>query len=293
MDLNRIKKKLDQFSSGGGSSDLLWRPKEGKQTVRIVPYKHDPEWPFIELQFYYKLVKGKTIVSPMSFGNADPVVEFAEKLKTTGKKEDWIAGQNLLPKIRIYAPVIVRGEEDEGVKFWGFGPQVYTDIMKTIDDPDYGDITDLKNGRDITIEYEKKPGEKWPTTTLRVKPNISRAVETAEHLEYIKNVPNLKESWKEPSYEELKEYLRQYLETDNSSDNDEDEEETTTPKKSTKSKKTDDDEFLAELMKGNAKGEEAPEEEVKAAEEKQAKEKAAKKPDAKAIEQAFESFFND
>jgi hypothetical protein len=56
------------------------------------------------------------------------------------------------PKLRTFAPIVVRGQENEGVKFWGFGKTVYQEILAIVADPDYGDITDETNGRDIVIE---------------------------------------------------------------------------------------------------------------------------------------------
>ena len=56
--------------------------------------------------------------------------------------------------MRTFKPVIVRGEESEGVKFWGFGKTAYQELLSIIIDPDYGDITDPKNGRDITLEFK-------------------------------------------------------------------------------------------------------------------------------------------
>ena len=35
--------------------------------------------------------------------------------------------------------MVVRGEEKQGVKFWGFGKTVYQELL-SIMDPDYGDI---------------------------------------------------------------------------------------------------------------------------------------------------------
>ena len=33
------------------------------------------------------------------------------------------------PKMRTYVPVLVRGKESEGVKFWGFGKLVYQELL--------------------------------------------------------------------------------------------------------------------------------------------------------------------
>jgi hypothetical protein len=123
---NRLQSLQQQSAEKGSkkSADDIWKPEVGSQQVRIVPYIHDKENPFIELYFHYNIGK-RVYLSPVTYGNADPIVEFAEKLKQTGVKEDWLMGRKLEPKMRIYAPVIVRGQEDQGVKFWGFGIQVY------------------------------------------------------------------------------------------------------------------------------------------------------------------------
>jgi hypothetical protein len=52
-------------------------------------------------------------------------------------------GRKIEPKMRTYVPVIIRGKEAEGVKFWGFGKTIYAELLSIISDPDYGDITDL------------------------------------------------------------------------------------------------------------------------------------------------------
>ena len=66
----------------------------------------------------------------------------------------WIQGKRLEPKMRTFVPVVVRGREDEGVKFWGFGKTVYQELLSVISDPDYGDITDPLNGRDVNVEFK-------------------------------------------------------------------------------------------------------------------------------------------
>jgi hypothetical protein len=58
------------------------------------------------------------------------------------------------PKIRTYVPIIVRGKEEEGVKFWGFGARVHEQLLSALNEPEYGDITDLNNGRDIQVTLQ-------------------------------------------------------------------------------------------------------------------------------------------
>ena len=216
MDFKKLKAKLAELETSSGNGGKLWKPKVGKQVVRLLPYKHQPEWPFIELYFYYELTK-RTLLSPTSFGKPDPVQEFSDSLKNSGDKEDYRLAKSMEPKFRAYVPILVRGEEEEGVKFWGFGKQVYGELLKTIEDPDYGDITDLKTGRDITIEFEAAAGANaYPTTSLRVKPDRTDATTSKTVAEFIKNMDNVSQIWKEPTYDELKTYLDIFLNVDDS-----------------------------------------------------------------------------
>ena len=214
MDINAIKSKLATLQSTSNTKDNFWKPEPGTQVVRVVPYKHNKDNPFIELYFHYNLGNNKTYLSPLSFGRPDPVAEFADKLKSTGNKDEWIQGKRLEPKMRTFAPVVVRGKESEGVKFWGFGKTVYQELLGVIADPDYGDITDATNGRDIGIERQTpaEAGNQYGKTTVRVKPNQSPITDDAEALKGIfENQSDLTELYTEPTYDELKDALQTFL----------------------------------------------------------------------------------
>lgn len=212
IDLEAIKAKLNKLQTTTTRQNNLWKPEAGKQTIRIVPYQHDRSNPFQELYFHYEIGK-KNFLSPVTYGGADPIVEFADKLKSSGSSDDWKFGKKLEPKMRTYVPIIVRGQESEGVKFWGFGKNVYTELLGFIADADYGDITDPINGRDIVVEFTPSDSKgTYPKTTIRVKPNTTPATEDRNVAERIaKQQPNLKEIFKEPSYDELKQALEEWL----------------------------------------------------------------------------------
>jgi hypothetical protein len=216
LDLSKLKSRLNSLSNTNQKSNLIWKPKPGKQVVRIVPYKYEPDNPFIELKFHYN-INNKTYLSPDSFGRPDPIVEFSNRLKKTGSKEDWQMGRKMEPKMRTFAPVIVRGEEGEGVKFWGFGKQVYQELLSIISDPDFGDITDLTGGRDIVVEFKTaEGGASFPETSIRVKPNVSVAIDpkNAQLLDALKSQVNILDLFPEFSYEELKEVMDKWLNPD-------------------------------------------------------------------------------
>lgn len=206
LDLSKVKSRLEALKTTSNKTTSQWKPTSGKQVIRIIPYSHNPENPFIELNFHYGL-NGKTYLSPSSFGRPDPIVEFANKLKKSNDKEEWKRGRALEPKMRTYVPILVRGQEAEGVKFWGMGKQVYQEILGIIADPDYGDITDLKSGRDITVEFKtaQECGKEYPETSIRIKPTQTPAFDPSDKvlLDRVKNQKNITELWPELSYDEL------------------------------------------------------------------------------------------
>ena len=212
MDLSLIKKRLNQLQTTNNRTSSLWKPQPGKTQIRIVPYAFNKDNPFIELFFHYNL-NNRSYLSPISFGRPDPIEEFAQKLKGSGSKEDYQLSKKLEAKMRTFAPVVVRGEEKQGVKFWGFGKTVYQELLSIIADPDYGDITDPVNGRDVVVEFisAEESGASFPKTNIRVKPNQTPISEDPDVLEVVKTQQDIKEIYQELSYEDLTEVLNEWL----------------------------------------------------------------------------------
>jgi len=212
IDLNAIRNKLNKLQTTNQRTSNLWKPEPGKNQLRIVPYQHNKENPFMELYFHYDLGK-RNYLSPLTFGEPDPVLEFAEQLKSSGNSDDWKLGKKLEPKMRTYLPVLIRGKESEGVKMWGFGKQVYQELLTFIADPDYGDITDPTAGRDLTITYTPPEGsERYPKTTIMVKPNVTPATEDKNVADMVMNgQTDIFDIYKKCTYDDLKAALATWL----------------------------------------------------------------------------------
>ena len=213
MDIEAVRKRLNQLQTSSTRTTNLWKPQPGKTQVRILPYKLNQDTPFIELFFHYDL-GGKSFLSPTSFGRPDPIEEFAEKLKSSGNREDWRLGKKLEAKLRTFAPVVVRGEENQGSKFWGFGKTVYQELLSIIADPDYGDISDPINGRDISVEFKtaEETGASFPKTSIRVKPNQTPITEDKAVLStLLDDQKDIREVYNELTYDELAEALQDWL----------------------------------------------------------------------------------
>lgn len=232
INLDKIRGRLNNLQNATQRTLDLWKPAPGKHQVRLVPYKFNEENPFIELYFHYN-INNKTYLSPSSFGRPDPFVEFASTLKRSGDKEEWKMGKKLEPKLRTFVPVLVRGEENEGVRFWGFGKTVYQEILGYIADPDYGDITDPTSGRDIVVEVvsAEDSGTSYPVTTIRVKPNQTPLSDNdASMKNFLQNQKEITDLYQELSYDELKEVLKNSYSDDSSESVSTQELSSTTPK---------------------------------------------------------------
>ena len=216
IDLDAIKNRLQTLQQTTSRTSNLWKPSPGTQQIRMLPYKHNKDNPFIEFYFHYH-IGSKSYLSPVSFGRPDPFVEFADKLKSTGNRDDYMLAKKLEPKMRTFVPVAVRGEEDQPVRFWGFGKMVYQELLGFISDPDYGDLTDPITGRDIVVEFQsaEELGRSFPKTTIRVKPNQTKVTDDeTKYDSMINDQKKITDIYTELSYEELTDVLNIWLNPD-------------------------------------------------------------------------------
>lgn len=259
IDMDAVKSRLEKFKKTNKNSNLTWRPNEKEQTIRIVPYKYQPDNPFVELYFHYGL-NGKTYLSPISFNEPDPIMEVAQKLKNAGDKESWKMGKDLEPKLRTFAPVVVRGKEAEGVKFWGFGKTIYEQLLTNIADPECGDITDPVTGRDIVVSTVKEEGKQFASPKMRIKMTQTPVTTDPEIInKIVKEQPDIRELYELKSYEELEAALRKHLNPEEEEEAPEETDET--PAKTETATETTDDAPKTETTPAKAE-EEAPKKEA-------------------------------
>lgn len=217
MDLSVISSKLEQLTTpkGGGSgqkmdrSQYFWKAQLGKQQIRVVPSVVNKDNPFQEVYFHYG-IGNRTMISPINFGEKDPIVEFAKELRKTSEPENWRLAKKLEPKMRVFAPVVVRGEEEKGARYWEFGKQIYQELLSLANDEDIGDFTDTSNGFDMTVEVVQ--GNPYPQTSVRVKPKQTPLSDDNDAVEkWTTEQPELFKYFKKYSYDEMKEALAGFL----------------------------------------------------------------------------------
>ena len=219
MDLNAIKQKLDGLQSKqaqGPKKDyslIFWRPTIGKQQIRIVPSAFNTSNPFTELKFYYGITN-KVMLSPQNYGEKDPIALFAGKLREEYNKENYLLAKSLDAKNRIFVPVVVRGEEEKGVRLWQFGKQVYEELLSLAIDDEIGDYTDVASGRDLTIETvgPESTGTPYNKSSVRVRLKSTPISEDAAQVElWTGTQPNPMDEFKRFTFDEMKSALEKWL----------------------------------------------------------------------------------
>jgi hypothetical protein len=207
---------LQNQRQGGQKRDMtliLWKPTVGKHSVRIVPSVHNKAYPFKELFIHYG-IGNRTMISLENFGEKDPIVEFAKQLKQSSDKENWTLAKKLEPKMRVFVPVIVRGEEEKGVRLWEFGKQVYTELLSIAEDEDVGDYTDPIQGRDITIETTDAAtnGTGFNQSKVRVRTKTTPLSDSGTEVEkWLNTQPDPLSIFKKYAYDEMKASLLSWL----------------------------------------------------------------------------------
>ncbi len=214
IDLAKMREKYNKLKGGGGSStDSFWKPQEGSQTIRIVtPADGDP---FMDRHFHYGLGdNGRTSVlcPKRNYDDHCPVCSFANNLWNEGTEDSKSMARDYFAKMRVFAPVIVRGEEEKGVRLWGFSKTTYENLLNIVMDPEYGDITDPMTGTDIRLDYGKKAGQSYPTTDLRPARKTSRLMPTDdESTNLLENIPDINTTFERKTSEEVGTILEQGL----------------------------------------------------------------------------------
>jgi len=229
IDLDAMRAKLEESKNGGKKkvSDTKWRPQQGDQTIRILPTADGD--PFKEYFFHYNVGKNPGLLCPKKNHGGDcPICDFASKLWREGvDNNDEVAkkeAKQLFARNRYYSPILVRGQEEEGVKVWAYGKQAYQTLLGYVLDPDYGDITDPDKGTDIVLNYDVPgtPGT-FPKTTLkpRRRPSVLCDDAVADCAELLDSVPDFSSLFEEKTTQELETILSDYL-AGNSSASDDD-----------------------------------------------------------------------
>lgn len=227
INLDAMRAKLEQSKTGGKTAtktSTMWKPEAGDQYVRILPTADGD--PFREFHFHYNVGKNAGIYCSKKNDNGDcPICDFASKLWRDAVENDDNNLKNEAKKLfarkRYYSPVLVRGQESEGVRIWAYGKTAYETLLGYVLDPDYGDITDPQTGTDIKMTYTLASGPgAFPKTTLqpRRRPSILCDDNVGDCQELLDSVPVIDKLFERKTVEEVQSMLNDYLSSDHSAE---------------------------------------------------------------------------
>ncbi len=175
--IEEIKARLRGLQNRTKKQNDIYKPKD-KHVVRLLPYPHGPE-PFLELGFHYDIGNSTVLCPRHNFGKDCTICDFCDKLKSwqdedgndkpeKERKADWELFKKLQVKERYYAPLVERGKETEGAKFWAFSRTLLERLLgmcanekynKVCKEEGYGVLTNPEVAFDLELNF-KQPQNK-------------------------------------------------------------------------------------------------------------------------------------
>lgn len=223
---NFLTPKSNKPNSGDNNTPKTsyWNPGLGTYNVRLLKMKTEDNTPILPLLRYGKPLVQKSINAPVGWGMEDPINEQFETLRKT--REGWEIAKYLRPQRSFFAAVLVRGEEDKGVRIW----EVKEDFVKALyglmlsDQNKEEDILDYNVGYDMEISvvpltkdgkvkmYDGKPCKKVNAPILHRKPSPLHS-NKAEMQKLIDSIPDFFEQQRRwvKSPEDLIQILEEYM----------------------------------------------------------------------------------
>ncbi len=224
INVDKMRQRLAQLKGEGGGKDTFWRPQDGEQTIRIVPTADGD--PFKDYWFHYNVGKNAGFLCPKrNYGDSCPVCDFASRLWSEGvdnnDEDSKKMAKSLFARQRFFSPVMVRGEEEKGVRVWGYGKMAYENLLTLVLNPEYGDITDAETGTDLVLGYGKPPGASFPQTKLTPRRRSSTLCEemTPESCkEVLDSIPDMDDLFERKTTSDVEQLLDGYLSDDDSAE---------------------------------------------------------------------------
>ena len=234
INLEALRAKHAEITTGGSSGD--WTEnyvqlKEGENIVRILPPSEASE--DAGKQFYAETAvhripkdvtadgKHRNFHCRKIHGEACPVCDAYYSLWESHNKLNLPKGEEsefsrtarmIKPGKRYYMNVIDRGSENK-VKILSVGIKVFTKVIDTMLDQDYGDITSIEEGHDFKVVKKQIPRQDWPAYDQSAsRPKPSKAMNSAKEIsEAMDSLHDIYALAKVESYEDAKELAELFV----------------------------------------------------------------------------------
>lgn len=214
------KEQKNLAESSGSDLPPIVKLSEGKTTLRFLPPPSGKTTPFTEVyQHFIRNDETDQLVvfnCPKKMGGGKcPACDIGNQLFRSGRSADKERAKKYWPKRRIWANVLEVGEEEEGVKAFAFGVQIYESLLALRTDA--GDFTDPEKGFNLIIN-RKGTGLKTKYTV-----HAARGDAPLEDDSWIEGLHDLDAIFgKVPSFDEAETRLNDLHGVDEENDDDDD-----------------------------------------------------------------------
>jgi hypothetical protein len=241
MNIEELKNRLQQLNRRTDKPKDIWKPRD-EHDVRLIRYPHGDE-SLIELYFHYEIGDQSVLCPKANFGKDCEICDFCDLLKSwktpqgndkaeKDRKSDWELFKKIQPKARVFVPMVERGKESEGARWWGVTPNQSLEILKVCVDGDRmaecgvgKDEKDANKLLSVLVSETKaydlhvsfaKPGEKGNTKTF-AQTVITGKIKAGPLMpdkksvkELVASVKNIRDVYPEVSSEEVGKILKKF-----------------------------------------------------------------------------------
>lgn len=152
----KMKKKRAALAASGQKGNVLYI-EEGTIRIRILPTKDGDFSSEVDHVYLNKELKG--VFQASTIGEPCPLDEKYKELKKSKDEDDHELAKKLSPRKAYLIPVVVYEDEkgkkidkDKSGKLMKIPKGVYEKLLDLyLDDDEWGDMTDIKNGYDVKI----------------------------------------------------------------------------------------------------------------------------------------------
>ena len=164
-DMSKLKAKAEQLSS------QYWKATQGRNVIRVLPpWSSAGEYAgvfYFEYSLHYGFrVQGRDRALPCMKGAGEEDCPLCEASDILAQSGDTALANKIRPASKYYVNVLDR--KRKRVFIWGMSRKMFRALLGYMNDPDWGDITDPEEGRDLVVEREGTGLES--SYELRVKP---------------------------------------------------------------------------------------------------------------------------
>jgi len=167
--VSRAKKKQQEIADRMERRNFFIA-EQGDNEIRILPpWRDDLDWPFFETKNHRLSDRVIYICNKGHDGESFCYTcDVAIPKLFKGSEKDQALASRIKPTDRVFCNILERANEEKGCQLWGISVTNYGQLVSHISDPDYGDITDVKEGTDIILN-RTGVGKEKTKYTIRAK----------------------------------------------------------------------------------------------------------------------------